>query len=391
VAPRAARLFNAHARTPARPHARTPARPHDPSCKPQAASGDRNPCVVRANETDYTRSREFDGANSTMPRDMHPITKSIALLALVIATASVPKLAESAGDDLAERAAPPGHTAPAQRAVLPAASPRLAAADAPAAAPATELPAFPVRPPPDPARVSSGRALFSVNCSFCHGANAKGGETGPNLVRSAIVLDDKDGEKIARIVTNGIPGKGMPNFSLSSSEIGAIAAFIHSIPVGEHALDTPATVNSLVGDPKAGAMYFAGSVGKCTSCHSVTGDLQHVGSKFGPRDLQSALVAGGLRDNGLASFFASPLYIPPGTTASVTLGSGVTHSGLLQHIDEFIVSIVDSKTGYTMTFPRSGASPAIELHVPIQAHLDLLRVYTDADIHNLTAYLATLK
>ncbi len=300
---------------------------------------------------------------------MHPTTKSIALLALAIAAVSGPVLVKSA-----ERADPP----PA----APLAPPPAVSAD--------ELPAFPTRPPADPARVNSGRALFSVNCSFCHGANAKGGETGPNLVRSAIVLDDMDGERIAQIVTKGIPGKGMPNFSLSSSEIGAIAAFIHSIPVGEHALDAPATVNPLVGDPKAGETYFTG-VGKCTSCHSITGDLQHVGSKFKPRDLQSAMVAGGLRDNGLASFFASPLYIPPGTTATVTLGSGVTHSGPLQHIDEFDVSIVDSKTGATMTFPRAGTSPKVAVHVPIQAHLDLLRVYTDSDIHNLTAYLATLK
>jgi cytochrome c oxidase cbb3-type subunit 3 len=262
--------------------------------------------------------------------------------------------------------------------------------DTPAAA-ETELPAFPVRPPADPVRVSSGRALFSVNCSFCHGATAKGGETGPNLVRSAIVLDDKDGEQIGRVVKNGIPGKGMPNFSLSSAQIGEIAAFIHSIPVGEGALDAAATVNSLVGDPKAGEAYFNGTSGKCTGCHSVTGDLQHVGSKYKPRDLQSAMVAGGPRETGLATFFALALFIPPGTTARVTLPSGAVHSGPLKHIDEFDVSIVDSTTGYAMTFARVGASPKVEIHDPIQAHLDLLRVFTDADIHNLTAYLATLK
>jgi cytochrome c oxidase cbb3-type subunit III len=265
-----------------------------------------------------------------------------------------------------------------------------AAAEADSAPPAAELPAFPVRPPGDPARVASGKALFSVNCSFCHGANAMGGETGPSLVRSAIVLDDKEGERIEPIVRNGRPGKGMPNFALSSDQIKDIAAFLHSIPIGEGAAAAASTVNSLVGDPKGGEAYFNGR-GKCTGCHSVRGDLQHIGTKLAPRDLQSAMVAGGLRETGLATFFALPLFIPPGTTARITLPSGAVHSGPLKHIDEFTVSIVDSASGQALTFPRNGASPKVEIHNPIQAHLDLIRVYTDSDIHNLTAYLATLK
>jgi len=286
---------------------------------------------------------------------MHLTTKSIALLAFVIAAAPGLQRAESA-----ERADSPP--------------------------PEAELPAFPVRPSPDPARVSGGRALFSVNCSFCHGATAKGGESGPSLVRSAIVLHDKDGELIEPIVKGGIPGKGMPYFSLSTAQIGDIAAFIHSIP----ALAAPVTVNSLVGDPKAGEAYFNGA-GKCAGCHLLTGELAHIGSKFKPRDLQSAMVAGGRRGMGLATFFALPLFISPGTTARITLPSGAVHSGTLQHVDEFTVSIVDSATGSPSTFVRDGVSPKVEIHDPIQAHLDLLRVYKDSEIQNLTAYLATLK
>jgi cytochrome c oxidase cbb3-type subunit 3 len=258
------------------------------------------------------------------------------------------------------------------------------------AAPPADLPAFPTRAPGDPARVATGKALFSVNCSFCHGATAKGGESGPSLVRSHVVLDDQNGELIEPIVHTGRPAKGMPPFSLTSAQIGDIAAFLHSIPVGEAAQGAAPVVNSLVGDAKAGAAYFDGP-GRCASCHSVTGDLQHIGTKLEPRDLQSAMVAGGLRDTGLATFFALPLFIPKGTTATVTLPSGASHAGALQHIDEFSVSILDSVTGETLTFEREGAKPSVEVHDPIQAHLDLLRVLTDADIHNLTAYLATLK
>lgn len=262
------------------------------------------------------------------------------------------------------------------------------AADAPA--PAAALPAFPTRAPEDPARVANGKALFSVNCSFCHGATAKGGETGPSLVRSQTVLDDQAGELIEPIVHSGRPAKGMPPFTLSSTQVGDIAAFLHSIPVGEAAQAAAPVVNSLVGDAQAGRAYFNGP-GHCASCHSPTGDLLHIGSKLEPRDLQSAMVAGGLRDSGLATFFALPLFIPKGTTARITVPSGGSHSGALQHIDEFSISIVDSVTGETLTYAREKGKPDIQIHNPIQAHLDLLHRYTDADIHNLTAYLATLR
>jgi cytochrome c oxidase cbb3-type subunit III len=276
--------------------------------------------------------------------------------------------------------------------IITASWPRDAAAAEPADPPAADskLPKFPVHPPADPERVNSGRGLFSVNCSFCHGATAKGGESGPSLVRSAIVLDDKNGELIEPIVHKGIPGKGMPNFSLSTEQIGDIAAFIHSIPVGEGSLSAPVVVDSLVGDPKAGAAYFNGAA-KCSTCHSITGDLAHIGSKRKPRDLQSAMVAGRRREAGLSSYFALPLFIPPGTTARITLPSGSVYSGTLQFVDEFNVTIMDSVTGNSLTFVRDGATPTVQIHDPIQAHLDLLRVYTDDDIHNLTAYLATLK
>jgi cytochrome c553 len=209
-------------------------------------------------------------------------------------------------------------------------------------------------------------------------------------VRSKIVLDDNAGELIEPIVHAGRPAKGMPPFTLSSAQISDIAAFIHSFPVGESAQSLPPVVNSLVGDAQAGRAYFEG-IGHCGSCHSVTGDLQHIGAKYEPRDLQSTMVAGGTRDNSLATFFANGLYIPKGTTARVTSPTGEVHSGALVHLDEFSISVLDIASGQTLTWALDRAPVKIQIHNPIQAHLDLLRVYTDDDIHNLTAYLATLK
>src|SRR4051812_9454896 len=54
--------------------------------------------------------------------------------------------------------------------------------------------AYPERPPEDPAAVERGKALYGVNCQFCHGADIRGGDSGPSLLRSGQVLDDQHGE-----------------------------------------------------------------------------------------------------------------------------------------------------------------------------------------------------
>src|SRR5881394_3709234 len=63
--------------------------------------------------------------------------------------------------------------------------------------------AYPSRPPADPAAVERGKALYSVNCQFCHGADTRGGDSGPSLLRSSVVLDDQHGELIAPVVRGG--------------------------------------------------------------------------------------------------------------------------------------------------------------------------------------------
>ena len=180
--------------------------------------------------------------------------------------------------------------------------------------------AYPVRPPADPAVVQRGRQIFSANCSFCHGSDARGGEGGPNLIRSEIVLDDKDGELIATVVQNGRPAKGMPKFDLSLEEIASIAAFIHSMPVGGRAATT-GTVNPLVGDAKAGEAYFNGP-GKCSTCHSVTGDLDV--SLF---VRMTGVLPGGMMPPGhIAEAIA---YLASDAAASVTGASLVVDRGTL--------------------------------------------------------------
>jgi cytochrome c oxidase cbb3-type subunit III len=241
-------------------------------------------------------------------------------------------------------------------------------------------PAYPVRTPADPAVVARGRQIFSANCSFCHGSDARGGEGGPNLIRSQLVMDDNNGELIATVVQNGRPDKGMPKFDLSTEEIASIAMFIHSMPVGGRA-ETTGTVDPLVGDAKAGEAYFNGP-GKCATCHSVSGDLAGIGAKYTDvRALQGAILSGERRGESPEA---------PRKTVTVTLRSGQTVEGKLYQIDDFMVSLKDANGNYH-SYPRQGGYPKVVIKDPLQAHLDMLRTLKDDDIHNLTAYLVTLK
>lgn len=252
-------------------------------------------------------------------------------------------------------------------------------------------PAYPVRPPADPAAVARGKQIFSVNCSFCHGSDARGGEGGPNLIRSELVMGDKDGETIATVVQNGRPDKGMPKFDLTLANISDIAAFIHSFPVGGRAAILN-TVDPLVGDAKAGEIYFNGP-GKCSTCHSVTGDLAGIASKYPDvRTLQGSILAGyGGRGRGAAAAAATPGTPDPlAKTVTVTLPSGETVQGTLDRIDDFVVSLTEAD-GTHRSFSRNGDVPKVVVKNPLQPHLDMLRTLNDTDIHNLTAYLVTLK
>lgn len=262
-----------------------------------------------------------------------------------------------------------------------------AASGAQAAAPAPNpflAPRFPVHPPAPPQEVAAGKALFSANCSFCHGSNARGGESGPNLLRSETVLNDQNGERIAQVVQNGRIDEGMPRFSLDRQQIGQIAAFLHSFPLVTR--DAAANVNPVVGNAQAGQAFFTGA-GHCAGCHSANGDLAGIGNRFHPRELQRAMLTANWQGSGFSSV---PNMIPPGTTATVTTRSGQSYQGRLQSIDEFSVTLLDP-AGAEHSFERNGGEPRVQIHNPLAQHLALWRVLTDEQIHNLTAYLVTLK
>lgn len=248
-------------------------------------------------------------------------------------------------------------------------------------------PDYPVRPAYPPAQVAHGQQLFRSNCSFCHGSDARGGETGPNLVRDRVVLSDQEGELIAPIVQNGIPARGMPKFALSTADIADIASWLHSQPLSDRG--APSTLDILVGNAKEGESYFNGA-GRCTQCHSVTGDLAGIGSKFEPKALQNLIVSGGATGGGRRGGGAGSAAKVPSTTVAVTLPSGQTFTGNLDHISAFVVALREADGTYR-SFARHDSIPKVVVTNPLQWHIDMLPKWRDADIHSLTAYLVTLK
>jgi cytochrome c oxidase cbb3-type subunit 3 len=255
------------------------------------------------------------------------------------------------------------------------------------------------RDPADPAVVARGRAIYDTECRRCHGADLRGGEQGgSNLLRVPVVLNDRDGELIQTV----IQGSHTDRLSASgpdADEVKALAAYIHSVLAlapGQGAPPPPANpieLKVLVGDAAAGERFFAA---KCAGCHSVTGDLRGIGSRnLGTAQLQNLWIAGG-RGGGRggrgapATAPAPPMTTRRETTVIVTLPSGQKYEGRLERIDDFMVTLTQAD-GTPRSFRRDGDVPKVDVRDPLEAHRNLLPVYTDKDIHDVTAYLAGVK
>jgi cytochrome c oxidase cbb3-type subunit 3 len=242
--------------------------------------------------------------------------------------------------------------------------------------------AFPQHAAADQASIDRGKALYGVNCNFCHGSDARGGEGGPNLLRSDLVLNDQHGELIVQVVQNG---KGeMPQLNLTAEQVTDVAAFIHSFRVGGYDISRMTPPSILVGDAAAGEKTFQA---KCAGCHSPAGDLKGIATRTSDaKQLQNNfLMPGGGRGGRGGRGGGGPV-----TTVAVTMPGGEKVEGRLIRIDDFTVTLADAD-GLQRTIRRDGDTPKVEIHDPLKPHRDLLPTYNDTDIHNITSYLVTLK
>lgn len=229
----------------------------------------------------------------------------------------------------------------------------------------------------DLASVGRGGKIFSARCAFCHGDNARGGKgtrTDADLLRSEIVALDHGGRQVSEFLKFGRPEKNMPKFDLSYDDAVDVAIWLH-YQISLVALWAEYTKpNVFSGDAKAGEAFFNGSVGRCSACHSVTGDLKGIGAKSSNNApaLQAAIVGGGHGGESV--------------TATVTLANGEKFTGTPWFINDFVVEIRLPNRD-TKTWLRDGEWPKVTQVNRLQAHVDLVLRYTDDDIHNLAAYL----
>ncbi len=222
--------------------------------------------------------------------------------------------------------------------------------------------------------VERGHRQFEQTCSFCHGVDATGGR-GPDLVRSKLVADDVKGNLIGPVIRNGHPSKGMPALQLSDRQIGEIAAYLHArraqAILSARVPKVYPLSRLLTGNATAGKAFFDGA-GGCKACHSPTGDLAHIATKLPPLELEARMLYPGDAKR----------------TVTVTLPTGRRVEGKLVHIDEFNVALCDS-SGWYRSYSLSRVKATV--HDPLAAHRELLNKLTQADVHNLFAFMETLK
>ena len=244
----------------------------------------------------------------------------------------------------------------------------------------------------DPVAVERGRAILVAKCGFCHGSNARGGASGSDLTRSPIVQEDENGQQLNAFLKVGRPEKNMPKFELPDQEISDLAVFLHAAIAAVSNRRDYQILDILVGDAKAGAAFFNGA-GGCRSCHSAEGDLKGVGAKYEPATLQGRMLMprGGRRGGGPPGRGFNPYTDPNALKATVTLPSGEAVAGALVRLTDFDVILYDPETQRMRSWLRTDGIPKVVLMDPLQAHVDMLRKWTDRDMHNVTAYLASLK
>jgi alcohol dehydrogenase (cytochrome c) len=74
---------------------------------------------------------------------------------------------------------------------------------------------------PDP-----GRQAFESRCARCHGGNATGGETGPNILPQ---LDARNDQDLSAFLRTGRPQNGMPAFDIPAQEMTQLIHYLRTL------------------------------------------------------------------------------------------------------------------------------------------------------------------
>jgi mono/diheme cytochrome c family protein len=239
-------------------------------------------------------------------------------------------------------------------------------------------------PTVDAAAAGRGKTVYAAQCTSCHGEQARGTPKGANLVRSTLVLRDRYGSELGPFLKKGHPSPGA-NAPVSDEQIVDLANFLRQ-RVNDSLRGSPIFQpgNVLTGDAKAGAAFFNGE-GKCNTCHGSTASLAGIGGRLTPVELQQRFLfprTGRGRGAGSTSSASA-------ITVTVTPPAGPTVSGVLVQMDDFNVSLRDASGAY-YSFKRTPDLKVVKTD-PLAAHIALLETLTDKQMHDVVAYLETLK
>jgi mono/diheme cytochrome c family protein len=241
--------------------------------------------------------------------------------------------------------------------------------------------------------IQRGLASYNATCGYCHGERGKGGNGGPDLIRSDVTLHDEDGVGMAAYLKGEAHQKALKT-DVPQATVFDIAAYLHSRVIAAANRTDPIHVDDVAkaGDPKAGQAYFNGA-GGCGKCHQPDGDLKGIGARFDVVTLQERIVnpRGGRGGGGFGRGGGAPAPPDPNAiTTTVTLPNGQTFTGISLRTTDFDVTL-RLPDGSTQTWARDNGIPKVETHDPLAEHVRIMTKLKDSDMHNLTAYLATLK
>jgi cytochrome c oxidase cbb3-type subunit III len=242
----------------------------------------------------------------------------------------------------------------------------------------------------DQAAHDRGRTLWAMHCVTCHGTQARGSETGPNIIRTKTVNFDRSAQQAGSVLGPFLKAghstqSGKASASFTDEEVVALAHFLRQRVNDTMRGSAIFTVGDiLVGDAKAGETYFNGA-GGCATCHTATTrSLAGIATRYTPVDLQQRMLfpsAGRGGGRGAVN--------PNAVTMTIAPASGPAISGVLVEESDFYVSV--RQTDGTLRVVRRAPGMKFTRTVPLQAHIDLLDRITDTQIHDLVAYLETMK
>ena len=256
--------------------------------------------------------------------------------------------------------------------------------------PAPAVPQVSNRPPVDEAAHDRGRTLWAMHCVTCHGTQARGSDTGPNIIRTRTVNFDRSAQQAGSVLgpflKAGHPTQGgKASASFTDGEVAALANFLRQRVNDTMRSSALFTVGDIVvGDAKAGEAYFNGA-GGCAACHTATTrSLAGIAAKYPPVSLQQRMLfpgGGGGGGRGAPN--------PNAVTVTIAPASGPALSGVLVEESDFYVTLREADGAIRVV--RRAPGMKVTKTNPLQAHIDLLDRITDTQIHDLVAYLETKK